>query len=878
MLPASYPYRTPIRKILRKQVNVAATGSVTPRCVADLAPANAKTTELRPDIGQAMRSEMVACDVEYFVSHYMPKCSPVILEAVLEHLKVSKALVPRPKNQAKSKGKGKKKPSTSPATGNDSEAQGATEERIPGRESYSYVLSDFKHKPSQLKKIYETNKKEIAPGDDDEPPKVDEKSVFSPLGDIILAIQSSLRQVEGAEPNRYGIRMCPDTHITSDITGCNHRIDACLTKNEADGLHITDIAVPFEFKLSRTKDEVYKNRLQLMSHVNHTMNDDSRRMFAYGITIEDDRMSIWYFSRSHSVKAMSFSIIAHADLFVEIMISLLCATDEQLGYDPHITLLDDRSFIYEFPPDGQNTGSVYYHTIESINESRTLRLTGRSTRIWKVLQVVSKTDSTPVKGATELILKDVSLDSNSPTEADIQDMLFKDVRLFAKDPNWQEHPFLEDFPEHYKTLLATALEGDNFKKYFSCITAKHVGSPTLSVHPDAWPAPDIFPKEAPPKQSMQSTYHSVRIGHPTPADSIPPLSISESKAPQKKRVSATQDPTPVAESDCIPGRTLAPRHQCRFILDSVCTPLHDIPTLGEAIDILEQTLIGLWIMFCAGWGTPYFMSCEIQTGRYLKEAKKTGGKLGKAKGKSGEGKRESRSEQVAHNIQHDLESIWWLMLWLATTRPKCLATGTASVFFQQRLDAEYASLRKLLFTESEGLAENEHLSRVPEPLKFFIHSGLEDLRNDLYAEYTERNKAPASRDDITSYSWVMSVAFSQFFDVIREARDDWGGIELVIETELQRALKASAMTRKTVTSVSVKRKLFEEELKALKEDRDSGGVEGALEARSSLKNNADQDHQGPQDLRRSQRLQCGKLKDDVQGQDVQPRPSKKARR
>lgn len=65
-------------------------------------------------------------------------------------------------------------------------------------------------------------------------------------------------------------------------------------------------------------------RQQIVGDCQHIMSEDPRRIFIYGvcvlllwsrdcadlrsqqITIEDKRLSVWYFSRSHSTKTISF--------------------------------------------------------------------------------------------------------------------------------------------------------------------------------------------------------------------------------------------------------------------------------------------------------------------------------------------------------------------------------------------------------------------------------------------------------------------------------------------------------------------------------------------------------------------------------------------
>ncbi|KAF4623082.1 hypothetical protein D9613_001538 [Agrocybe pediades] len=163
-------------------------------------------------------------------------------------------------------------------------------------------------------------------------------------------------------------------------------------------------------------------------------------------------------------------------------------------------------------------------------------------------------------------------------------------------------------------------------------------------------------------------------------------------------------------------RKYAQRKQYRVVYKEVCDSVGDLKTLGEVMDVLEQMLIPLAFMFFAGWvhrdvssgnllaykvdgrwqaklsdleyakkfpptkinkdikdpktGTPYFMPIEILKQSYLYldldsiEAT-AGGDTPDASDAPAQ-----PHVVVTHNFQHDLESLWWIILWTLTCRVK----------------------------------------------------------------------------------------------------------------------------------------------------------------------------------------------------------------
>ncbi|KAF9446808.1 hypothetical protein P691DRAFT_761318, partial [Macrolepiota fuliginosa MF-IS2] len=204
----------------------------------------------------------------------------------------------------------------------------------------------------------------------------------------LQAIIEDLRKVECLEEGvneprqpQFHYMSCPNNWMAGEIGGTNFRIDACITSNpDSKTVILADTAVVAEFRKSSENEELHQNRQQLVSAANQIMNDDPRRIWIYGITIEHTTMSVWYFCHSHSVMSAPFDFTTDIKSFIRVFMSFLYATPEEIGYDPTIRrqLYDNMfHYIYELKTD---EGPKYFRTIEPLFNSRVLCITGRKTQ------------------------------------------------------------------------------------------------------------------------------------------------------------------------------------------------------------------------------------------------------------------------------------------------------------------------------------------------------------------------------------------------------------------------------------------------------------------------------------------------------------------
>ncbi|KAJ2937064.1 hypothetical protein H1R20_g27, partial [Candolleomyces eurysporus] len=474
---------------------LSASGS-TPRFGRDEAPPDGLQTELRHQIGLLMNRETFYCEFGEFNVHYMPP-SPeesdfqFVIDWLLERGHM------------------------------ESRETASLEGLAP------YILTGCKITPVDAKRAYLSQIQTNSTID-----KVDEGTLFAFLETLVGAILEALTAAEHTRGNDFSLRLCPNNRLGSD------KIDACATKRMKGKLRVTDIAVPFEFKI-----------------------------------YESDKMQ-------------------RPDLLVKVLVSFFCATEAELGYNPHISYLGDEGYLYEFPQGPNRSQARYFKTTQSVTECRGLRLAGRSTRVWKVLEVQSKTNRKKKLGSEEMIVKDVWIDANAESEAEIQRRVVSDIGQFADQRNWWKHPLLEHINSGLAAELFKLLKNGRFKKLFLTAIEEHSGEGSKDVAEKAWLTKDIFLKRS-----------LVPIEPGPTTQRLPPVREQKGQDTGPQRFTRPKDP---------PYRSFSPKRRWFFAYNEVCHRLSDLPTLGDAMDVLRQNHLVLLLMFCAGW-----VHRDISTGNIL---------------------------------------------------------------------------------------------------------------------------------------------------------------------------------------------------------------------------------------------------------------------
>ncbi|KAA1476309.1 hypothetical protein DENSPDRAFT_843225 [Dentipellis sp. KUC8613] len=487
-----------------------------------------------------------------------------------------------------------------------------------------------------------------------------------------------------------------------------------------------DCVVNCQWRLRSCNDDIVENRWSVSRHPVRVMNEDAKRLFTYSMTFEGTQMTLWYWSRSHCAKSISLDITKDIFTVVRILASFIFARADELGFDVSVQRRFDetdtkRDYCLVF-----RVQDRYFKTLRTISEHLDpRRVTGRSTRVFEVIEVGSFDNLTPIAGATNKILKDVWLDEGARTEKQIQDDLFEDLDAFAKrleEEGTSGLPHFTGVSQADEDILRTALRGMKYKNYFLTVDCDQQG---------------------------------VRSRPSTTADvsSIPCVDSSQAN------LAFTPAPPPGENAISHPVDHVRKR-QYRVVFDEVCEALHNVRELKTVIRGMQDCLTGLQLMFLAGWvhrdisggnmlwfskaemqgrgvlsdleyakkfdpegqgsadpktGTSFFMPIEIQRQDYIYWPTKAVEFHGLPSLSTIE---ESESPRMIHNFEHDLESLFWVFLWTITVRAGNENTRRhVARIFQQ--DSQCSREREKVITAGGDLVE-ELEGLMPQELKDFL--------------------------------------------------------------------------------------------------------------------------------------------------------------
>ncbi|KAF5363270.1 hypothetical protein D9756_001096 [Leucocoprinus leucothites] len=382
---------------------------------------------------------------------------------------------------------------------------------------------------------------------------------------------------------RFFYTDCGNKVVEGDISGGGFKPDAFVLRNEYTGGKITlsDAAVVAEFKNSNDPEVTRDNRLKIISAASHIMNNDPCRMWTYGISIEKDMMSVWYFSRSHSMKTDGFNWIEDPWTFVKVFVSFLFAKELEIGFDPSVRRVTYRTkerFIYEIKAEG---GTRYYRTINPIFNPRVACITGRKTRVWEAEEVRlidgSLANVQVVETGKRVALKDVWLDEGSQTERQIQKAIFDKLKQVRdEDYEWATEGYL-------RPLIKEALTDFPRNLPFMQIECDGWGKETRERHAEAVADPAIIPAKNLESSASQSAMHTRK------------------KSTMSRPSGASNRPNSVSSRPRYGFRDYIVKKQYRLVYSSVGYALHDAKDLSTSFKAIEDVFIALVLLFLAGW-------------------------------------------------------------------------------------------------------------------------------------------------------------------------------------------------------------------------------------------------------------------------------------
>ncbi|KAI0669718.1 hypothetical protein C8Q78DRAFT_1080406 [Trametes maxima] len=457
------------------------------------------------------------------------------------------------------------------------------------------------------------------------------------------------------------------------LRGCTHG-----SRPEADPT-FDDAAVTASYGVHSSHEDALENRKQLVSGVAYTIRVDPRRKHMFSISIEDTMMTVWYFSRSHSCMSASFDLGTNNRRCIQVFIAFIFASKSELGYDETVQILEHDGKSYY----GYAVGDRLYRSTRCIFEHDGTRIIGRGTRVWEVVRV-EDFESLKQIGEKHYALKDVWIDEDALTELAIQHALFADIDAVAKrieESDFETLPLLDNIDERTREELRCCVaDRQLYSQYFLTIDHDWRGPLSKPLAPSAVPS------------ELASSADS--LGDPTRLKSTLPASAPTAVRPQ-------------AVCTAFP-----PKYQYRVVFSEVGTALHDVDDISIVLRAARHCVFALQLLFLAGWvhrdistgnlmwyndrglladleyarkfdpaarsradsktGTAFFMAVEIQKQLMLYSRPSNSRTRSDARaalfGTGSDPEMTWRAPPVIHNFQHDLESMFWVLLWTYLVR------------------------------------------------------------------------------------------------------------------------------------------------------------------------------------------------------------------
>ncbi|KAF9440106.1 hypothetical protein P691DRAFT_780148 [Macrolepiota fuliginosa MF-IS2] len=484
-------------------------------------------------------------------------------------------------------------------------------------------------------------------------------------------------------------------------------------------------------------------------------------------------MSIWYFCRSHSVKSKSFDFTKDVKTLIRVFMSFLYATREEIGYDPTVHWVEHNGrtcYVYELET---AEGRKYFRTLHPLFSPRVLCITGRKTRVWEAIEVagIAGPALEEKHGGRKVALKDVWLDEGSRTEKENLDDVFNALeRVKEEDYGWAS--------SELKDYIRPALRNGGYKKYFMEILCDTLLPGTKPRHPTAKPRPDVLnlrptEVEVPSKSMLRGSTQVWASGRSSRNHSSGVSGATKTHLPHDYEMKV----------------------HYRLVYGEVGHSLDSAQNLKTSFNAIRDVFIALVLLYLARWvhrdvstgniilvkgedriqgkisdleyakefsvnkvsgdpktGTPYFMPIEIHSSTtlyiqppsllepaFLGPAGLPIDPTDRDDTQAGStGAKRQRSEP-RYKFQHDLESLWWIILWIFL---RCVqfsnesAADLGAMIFQAS-DTPDPTRRNLFTDDSRSFISN--LRSCLHPQHIVTIRALDGIRGTLCNSYISKD-------------------------------------------------------------------------------------------------------------------------------------------
>ncbi|GJE95037.1 hypothetical protein PsYK624_112160 [Phanerochaete sordida] len=234
-----------------------------------------------------------------------------------------------------------------------------------------------------------------------------------------------------------------------------------------------DMAIPAEFKKTDATDDRLDNYEKILWSMCYIMQEDARRRFVFGFTIENVSMRLWFLSRSEVLVSEAFNFMTEREVLVDFILRTTFAKRSEIGFDETITRLpglspENQSVRYDIQvrdptKTPQEPLVKTYRTRRLISELGALSPRGRGTRVWEVYELAGNggelrklDDKGNLVLANTLLVKETWSDVDRLIEGEIIEEIRSKAEAAGKDKDFKTyfmstsrygHVFVDDGPE-----------------------------------------------------------------------------------------------------------------------------------------------------------------------------------------------------------------------------------------------------------------------------------------------------------------------------------------------------------------------------------------------------------------------------------------------
>ncbi|KAJ7094040.1 hypothetical protein B0H15DRAFT_150891 [Mycena belliarum] len=140
-------------------------------------------------------------------------------------------------------------------------------------------------------------------------------------------------------------------------------------------------SIPVTWEFKKREREQFDNIRKTLYNLNHILSNDPRRRFAFGITIENTRLRLWFACRSCVLVSEDVDFIASPNVFIRLVLTLAFATPHELGFDETISQFKDQA---NFPQYKMVVEGRTFITIKPLSDYQATGILGSATRVWLV--------------------------------------------------------------------------------------------------------------------------------------------------------------------------------------------------------------------------------------------------------------------------------------------------------------------------------------------------------------------------------------------------------------------------------------------------------------------------------------------------------------